>query len=305
MATTTTTQRAEAAVPVSTTQSVGREPSFYISMTLRYVIMILMTIIFLGPFVMAFFGSFKTTQEVLAWPPTLLPQTWRVGNYSDVWNALKDADGNSYFPRWILNSLILASTITVAQLFFCSLAGFAYARLNFKGKGFVFAAMLSTMMIPGMVLMIPQYQILNAMKLVNTYGAIIVPNLTSAGMIFLLTQFFRSIPKDLDEAAYIDGAGIFTTFWRVILPLARPALITVALLSFQGVWNSFLGPLVLLNTADMFPLTVGLGFLKGQYGTFYNVVLAGSMFNTIPMVLLFLVFSRFYVQGATYSGVKG
>jgi ABC-type glycerol-3-phosphate transport system permease component len=305
MATTTTTQRAEAAVPVSTTQTVGREPSFYISMALRYIIMILMTIIFLGPFVMAFFGSFKTTQEVLAWPPTIWPQTWRLANYVDVWNALADADGNSYFPRWILNSLILASTITVAQLFFCSLAGFAYARLNFKGKGFVFAAMLSTMMIPGMVLMIPQYQILNAMHLVNTYGAIIVPNLTSAGMIFLLTQFFRSIPKDLDEAAYIDGAGIFTTFWRVILPLARPALITVALLSFQGVWNSFLGPLVLLNTADMFPLTVGLGFLKGQYGTFYNVVLAGSMFNTIPMVLLFLVFSRFYVQGATYSGVKG
>jgi multiple sugar transport system permease protein len=135
---------------------------------------------------------------------------------------------------------------------------------------------------------------------------LVVPSLFGASLyIFLLTQFFRSIPKDLDEAAYIDGAGIFTTFWRVILPLARPALITVALLSFQGVWNSFLGPLVLLNTADMFPLTVGLGFLKGQYGTFYNVVLAGSMFNTLPMVLLFLVFSRFYVQGATYSGVKG
>ncbi len=305
MATTTTTQRAEAVVPGSSTQSVGQQPSFYISMTIRYLILILLTIFFLGPFVMALFGSFKTTQEVLAWPPTLLPENWRIQNYPDVWNALADADGNSYFPRWILNSLILASTITVAQLFFCSLAGFAYARLNFKFKGFVFAAMLSTMMIPGMVLMIPQYQILNALHLVNTYGAIIVPNLTSAGMIFLLTQFFRSIPKDLDEAAYIDGAGIFTTFWRIILPLARPALITVALLSFQGVWNSFLGPLVLLNTPDMFPLTVGLGFLKGQYGTFYNVVLAGSMFNTIPMVLLFLVFSRFYIQGATYSGVKG
>jgi ABC-type glycerol-3-phosphate transport system permease component len=305
MATTTTTQRAEAAVPITATRTVGRDPRSYIGLAIRYLIMILMTIIFLGPFVMALFGSFKTTQEVLTWPPTLLPETWRFQNYPDVWNALADANGNSYFPRWILNSLILASTITIAQLFFCSLAGFAYARLNFKGKGFVFAAMLSTMMIPGMVLMIPQYQILNAMHLVNTYGAIIVPNLTSAGMIFLLTQFFRSIPKDLDEAAYIDGAGIFTTFWRVILPLARPALITVALLSFQGVWNSFLGPLVLLNTADMFPLTVGLGFLKGQYGTFYNVVLAGSMFNTIPMVLLFLAFSRFYVQGATYSGVKG
>lgn len=302
---TTTTQRAEVAVSGTTTRTAGQEPGFYISMTIRYIILILLTIFFLGPFVMALLGSFKTTQEVLAWPPTFLPETWRLANYPDVWNALADAAGNSYFPRWILNSLILASTITIAQLFFCSLAGFAYARLDFKGKGFVFAAMLSTMMIPGMVLMIPQYQILNAMHLVNTYGAIIVPNLTSAGMIFLLTQFFRSIPKDLDEAAYIDGASIYTTFWRVILPLARPALITVALLSFQGVWNNFLGPLVLLNTPDMFPLTVGLGFLKGQYGTFYNVVLAGSMFNTVPMVLLFLVFSRFYVQGATYSGVKG
>jgi ABC-type glycerol-3-phosphate transport system permease component len=305
MATTTTTQRAEAAVPVSGTRTVGRQPSFYISMAFRYVVMILMTIIFLGPFVMAALGSFKTTQEVLAWPPTFLPEIWRPQNYIDVWNALADANGNSLFPRWILNSLILASSITIAQLFFCSLAGFAFARLNFRGKGFVFAAMLSTLMIPGMVLMIPQYQILNAMHLVNTYGAIILPNVTSAAMIFLLSQFFRSIPKDLDEAAYIDGAGIFTTFWRVILPLARPALITVALLSFQGVWNNVLGPLVLLNTPELYPLTVGLAFLKGQYGTFYNVVLAGSMFNTIPMVLLFLVFSRFYVQGATYSGVKG
>jgi len=305
MATTTTTQRAEAALPISGTRTVGREPIYYVGMAVRYIVMILMTIIFLGPFVMALLGSFKTTQEVLAWPPTFLPTVWRPQNYIDVWNALADANGNSLFPRWVLNSLILASSITIAQLFFCSLAGFAFARLNFRGKGFVFAAMLSTLMIPGMVLMIPQYQILNAMHLVNTYGAIILPNITSAGMIFLLTQFFRSIPKDLDEAAYIDGAGIFTTFWRVILPLARPALITVALLSFQGVWNSFLGPLVLLNTPELYPLTVGLAFLKGQYGTFYNVVLAGSMFNTIPMVLLFLVFSRFYVQGATYSGVKG
>jgi multiple sugar transport system permease protein len=273
-------------------------------MTIRYIVLILVTIILIGPFVMALLGSFKSTGEVLAWPPTFLPQEWRIQNYADVWNALADAQGNSYFPRWILNSLILATTVTVAHLFFCSIAGFAFARLNFPGKGFIFAAMLSTLMIPGMVLMIPQYQILNAMGLINTYGAIIIPNLTSAAMIFLLTQFFRAIPKDLDEAANIDGASIWMTYWRVILPLAKPALITMALLSFQGVWNSFLGPLVLLNTPEMFPLTVGLGFLKGQYGTFYNVVLAGSMFNTIPMVLMFIFFSRFYVQGVTYSGIK-
>ena len=125
------------------------------------------------------------------------------------------------------------------------------------------------------------------------------------GMIFLLTQFFRGIPKELDEAAYIDGASIFMTFWRVILPLAKPALATMALLTFQGMWNNFQGPLVFLNTPNLYPLTVGLGFLKGQYGTFYNVVLAGSMFNTLPMVLLFIFFSRFYVQGVTFSGVKG
>lgn len=303
----TTTQRAEAAVPVSEagTGTERKEPSYYIITTIRYILMILMTIIFLGPFFMALLGSFKTTSEVLTWPPTFLPLQWRPQNYVDVWNVLPDANGNSYFPRWILNSLVLATSITVAQLFFCSLAGFAFARLRFPAKGFVFGAMLSTLMLPGMVLYIPQYQILNQLHLINTYGAIIIPNLVSASMIFLLTQFFVSIPKDLDEAANIDGAGIFMTYWRVILPLAKPALATMALLTFQGMWNNFQAPLIFLNTIDMYPLTVGLGFLRGQYATFYNVVLAGSMFNTIPMVLLFIFFSRFYVQGATFSGVKG
>jgi multiple sugar transport system permease protein len=304
MATTTSTQRA-GAVSVSEAQTVGHEPLFYVIQTIRYAVLILMTIIFLGPFIMALLGSFKTTSEVLSWPPTFFPTQWRLQNYVDVWNVLPDPNGNSYFPRWILNSFILSASIVIAQLFFCSLAGFAFARLNMPGKGFVFAAMLSTMMIPGMVLMIPKYQILNALHLINTYWALIIPGVVNAGMIFMLTQFFRAIPKDLDEAAWMDGAGIFTTYWRVILPLARPALATLALLTFQGVWNTYLDALVLLNTQDMFPLTVGLGFLKGQYGTFYNVVLAGSMFNTLPMVLLIMIFSRFYVQGATYSGVKG
>jgi ABC-type glycerol-3-phosphate transport system permease component len=305
MATTTTTQRAETAVSGSKADIERREPRYYVILTLRYIVLILVTIILIGPFVMALLGSFKTTQEVAAWPPTFLPQTWRAQNYEDVWKALADAKGNSYFPRWLLNSVILSTGVTLAHLFFCSIAGFAFARLNFPGKGIIIAAMLSTLMIPGMVLMIPQYKILQGLGLINTYGAIIIPNLTSAAMIFLLTQFFRAIPKDLDEAAYIDGASIWTTFWRVILPLAKPALATMALLSFQGMWNNFLAPLVFLNTPEMFPLTVGLNFLKGQYGTFYNVVLAGSMFNTIPMVLLFIFFSRFYVQGVAYSGVKG
>ncbi len=304
MATKATTTQA-GAVPVIGPKAVGREPSYYVVTTIRYILLILMTMIFLGPFVMALFGSFKSTSEVLSVPPTLLPTTWHADNYVSVWNVLPDPNGNSYFPRWIFNSFVLSASIVILQLFFCSLAGFAFARLTFPGKGFVFAAMLATMMIPGMVLMIPKYQILNSVGLINTYGALIIPGAVSASMIFLLTQFFRSIPKDLDEAAWIDGAGIFTTYWRIILPLARPALATVALLTFQGVWNTYLDALVLLTNVDMYPLTVGLGFLKGQYATSYNIVLAGSMFNTIPMVLLFMIFSRFYVQGATYSGVKG
>ncbi len=304
MATTTTTRRSEAVVSVPAGDVKKREPRSYVVSVLRYALLSIVTVILIGPFVMALLGSFKSTQEVLAWPPTFLPQEWRTANYADVWNALADANGNSYFPSWIMNSLFLATTVTIAHLFFCSIAAFAFARLNFPAKNLIFGAMLSTLMIPGMVLMIPQYQILDSLHLVNTYGAIIVPNLTSAAMIFLLTQFFRGVPREVDEAAYIDGAGIWATFWRVILPLARPALITMTLLSFQGVWNSFLGPLVLLNIPEMFPLTVGLGFLKGQYGTFYNVVLAGSMFSTLPMVLLFVFFSRFYVQGVSYNGIK-
>src|SRR3954452_8762218 len=167
MATTTTTsQRTEAAVPITQQTTVRQEPMHYVLMVLRYAVLILMTIIFLGPFIMALLGSFKTTSEVLAWPPTFFPQTWRPENYADVWNVLPDANGNSYFPRWILNSAVLSASIVILRLFFCSLAGFAFARLNFPGKGFVFAAMLSTMMIPGMVLMIPKYQILSKVHLV-------------------------------------------------------------------------------------------------------------------------------------------
>ncbi len=304
MSSTTTIQHAEAAIPVPAVQKDEKEPRYYIILVIRYILLAIFTIIFLGPFIMALLGSFKTTQEVLAWPPTFLPKIWQPQNYTDVWNTSSGGGGGSAFPRWILNSVVLATSVTVAQLFFCSLAGFAFARLRFPGKGFVFAAMLSTLMLPGMVLLIPQYQILNTLHLINTYGAIIVPSLTSAGMIFLLTQFFRGVPKELDEAANIDGAGIFTTFWRVILPLAKPALATMALLTFQGMWNNFQAPLVFLNDPNLYPLTVGLGFLKGQYGTFYNVVLAGSMFNTLPMVVLFIFFSRFYVQGVSYSGIK-
>lgn len=302
MATSSTTLPA---TMVEAARKKGPGLGFYITMVIRYVLLLLMTVILLGPFILAFLGSFKTGAEVLQWPPTFLPSEWHADNYSQVWNQILDENGNSLFPRWLLNSVFLAGTHVVLQVFLCSLAAYAFARLQFPGKSIVLTLILATLMIPGVVLLIPKYLILNKFALVDTYWAIIIPGAVGATGIFLLTQFFRAIPKDLEEAAAIDGASLFTIYWRVILPLTKPALATLAILEFQGAWNSFQNELVLLNTQDKFPLTVGLASLKGAYTGNINLILAASMFNTIPAVLIFAIFSRYFVQGSTYAGVKG
>jgi len=294
-------------LPGEAAAKVERRPaSWYAGQVLRYVFLILMTVILLGPLTLAVLGSFKTTAEITAWPPQILPSEWLASNYVDAWNNVTDpATGQSVMPRWIFNSVFLSAIHVALQLFFCSLAAFAFARLRFKGRNMLFAALLATMMVPGMVLIIPRYLIINSLGWINTYWAMIVPSAVGVFGIFMLTQFLKSIPRDLEEAAMIDGASIFTTYWRVILPLAKPALAALAVISFQGMWNNFLDALIFLTSLDMFTLPVGLGFLRGAYVTQYNIVLAGSMFNTIPVLLIFAFFSRYFIQGVTYSGVKG
>jgi ABC-type glycerol-3-phosphate transport system permease component len=273
---------------------------------LRYLFLILITIILLGPLVLAFLGSFKTNLEVLAWPPILFPSEWRFSNYAYVAQNIP-TPSEPLMPRWIFNSAFLAAAHVILQLFFCSLAAFAFARLRFKGRDLIFAFMVSTMMIPGMVLLIPKYLIVNSLGWVNTFWSIIVPGAVGAFGIFLLTQFLKSIPRELEEAAMIDGAGLFTVYWRVIMPLAKPALAALAIIEFQGAWNDFQNALVMLNTPDMFTIPIGLSFLKGsQRIEFFNYILAGSMFNTIPVLIIFALFSRYFIQGASYSsGLKG
>lgn len=308
MATQSTTRVARGAIATAeAVKQVDRRPtSWYVLQVLRYFFLALMTVILLGPLVLAIFGSFKTNAEVLAWPPRILPSQWNLNNYVDAWNNVKDpATGDSLMPRWIFNSVFLAAINVVLQLFFCSLAAFAFARLRFKGRDFLFAALLATMMVPGMVLIIPRYLIINSLHWIDTYWAMIVPFAVGTFGIFLLTQFLKNIPRDLEEAAMIDGAGIFTTYWRVVLPLAKPALAALAIITFQGMWNNFLDALIFLTSLQNFTLPVGLGFLKGAYITQFNIVLAGSMFNTIPVLLIFAFFSRYFIQGVTYSGVKG
>jgi ABC-type glycerol-3-phosphate transport system permease component len=269
----------------------------------RYLVLILVGFIALLPFIMAFLGTVKTDQEILAYPPKFFPEVWHWENWSRVWNT--DIGDGGTFPRWILNTAFLSVTVAVSQAIFGSMAAYSFARLKFAGRDMVFNFMLATMMIPGAVTLTPAYVLMTKLQLINTFWSLILPGLVSAGSIFTLTQFFKSIPIDLEEAAIIDGATHMQIFRTVILPLARPAIITVLILQFQGMWNSFLQPLLYLNTPDKYVLNVALSIFQQQYRSQWNLTLVGAMFNAIPVLLLFFIFSKYYIEGVAYAGIKG
>ncbi len=271
--------------------------------TLRYLLLIIIGLAMFTPFILAMIGTFKTDLEITAFPPKFLPAVWHWDNWSRVWNT--DLGQGGTFPRWLFNTAFLSVTISVAQVIFGSMAAYSFARLKFAGKDAVFNFMLATMMIPGAVTLIPAYVLMTKLHLINTFWSLILPGLVGAGSIFTLTQFFKSIPKDLEEAAYMDGATHMQIFRSVILPLARPALLTVLILQFQGMWNAFLQPLLYLNSPDHYVLNVALSIFRQQYKSQWNLTLVGAMFNAIPVMLIFFAFSRYYIEGVAYTGIKG
>lgn len=222
-----------------------------------------------------------------------------------IFYSLLKAAGGATFVRWLLNTAILSIGIAIFQIFFCSMAAYAFARLRFPGKDAIFGFMLASMMIPGVVTLVPSYVLMAKIKLVNTPWALVLPGIVGAFGIFLLTQFFKAIPVELEEAALIDGASRFQIYYQVILPLARPALLTLFILQFQGMWNAFLGPLLYLNTPDMYPLNVALTMFQQQYRYAWNLTLVGAMVNAAPILVLFFVFSKYYIEGVSYAGLKG
>jgi ABC-type glycerol-3-phosphate transport system permease component len=185
------------------------------------------------------------------------------------------------------------------------MAAYAFARLKFAGRDAIFNFMLATMMIPGAVTLIPAYVLMTKLHLINSFFSLILPGLVSAGSIFVLTQFFKSIPRELEEAAMIDGASHMQIFRIVDLPLARPALLTVLIIQFQGMWNAFLQPLLYLNSPDHYVLNVALSIFQQQYKMQWNLTLVGAMFNAIPVMILFFIFNKYYIEGASYTGIKG
>ncbi len=222
-----------------------------------------------------------------------------------VFDQLAVLAGGGRFLRWLYNTALLAVVRAFMMVTFCSMAAYAFARLRFPGKSALFNFLLLSMMIPGAVTLIPSYVIIAKLEWVNTAYSLILPTLVNAFGIFLLTQFLKAIPRDLEEAAFIDGASFFQTFKDVILPLAKPALLTLFILQFQGMWNDFLTPLLYLNTPDMWVLNVSLSVFQQQYKAAWNLTLVGAMINAVVPLTMFFIFSRYYIEGVSYAGVKG
>jgi multiple sugar transport system permease protein len=266
-------------------------------------VMITYAILMFIPFAWSLITSFKTLPDSVQL--TFLPQPFTL----DAWTYVFQNLDPSIF-RLFANSAGIALAITLSNLFLASLAGYAFARLRFPGRELLFLVVLATLMIPDQLRLVPVYLIMNAIGLTRGPGQYLAVVLVMAIMgtnIFLMRQYFLSIPRDIEEAARIDGAGFFTTFWRVMLPLATPALSAVAILQFQGAWNAFFWPLIFLRDQSYYTVPLGLTFFKtaGGFSTNYPPLMAVVVLSTVPVLILYIFFQRYFVEGIAASGVKG
>jgi multiple sugar transport system permease protein len=250
------------------------------------------------PFVWMVLGSFKTTSELRQVPPTWIPENPTLDNYRDLFNRLD-------FPRYFFNSTLVAMVVTVGNLVFASMLGYALAKLEFPGKRVLLVVVLSTLMIPAFVLFMPQFVIVSNLGLANSHAALILPFLAGPFGVFLMRQYILGIPDELLDAARIDGAGEYTIFFRIVLPLCGPALATLGVLTFLAQWNSFLWPLVVASTEDMYTLPVALAlFANGQQESNFGLLLAGATVVVLPMIILFFAMQRYVIQGVSRTGLK-
>lgn len=266
-----------------------------------FIFLAIVGIFWIAPMIWILSTSLKPESAAISWPIKWIPDAPTLQNYIDVISNTSEAP----ILRWFANSLFIAITHTVFILFINSLAAYAYSRLQFKGREKIFWFLMATMMIPPIMNLIPAYSIVNFLGWVDTPWAMIVPGLGGVFGIFLLRQFFMGIPKELEEAAVIDGATLFQIYWKIILPLSKPALVVLALFTFMGNWNDFLWPLIVTNSVEMRTLPVGLSILQGTYNIQYAKMMAATFISAIPVLILFLLAQRFFVKGISLSGVKG
>lgn len=277
-------------------RSAGRNLTNAIS----YLILGLTALLMLGPFLWMLSTSLKTQADIFRYPPEFIPSPPHFENYETILKGLS-------IPQFLFNSFKISALATVGQLLSCSLAAYAFARMQFRGKGILYGVLLATMMIPAQVTMIPVFLIMKSLGWIDSHNALIVPAfLGGAFGTFLLRQFFEAIPRDLEDAARIDGCGRFRIYWQIILPLAKPALATLGLFTFMTYWNDLLGPVIYLSSVEKMTLTVGLASLQaGEMVARHDLLMAGSILSIVPMLVLFVLAQKWFVRGVVMTGIKG
>jgi len=266
---------------------------------LIYALLILGSIFYVLPFMWMISTSLKPSQEVFTFPPQFLPTYFQWRNYIEGWTALP-------FNTFLKNSLIVTCSNVVGNLISCCLVAYGFARLRARGKGLLFLMVLATLMIPREVTIVPTFILFSKLHLVNTLWPLILPAWFGYPFfIFLLRQFFMGIPLDLDDAARIDGASNLRILTHIILPLSKPALATVAIFAFVGNWNNLLDPLIYLRSTEKFTLAIGLNLFRGQYFTQYNQLMAVSILTLLPILVIFFVAQKYFIQGITLTGMGG
>jgi len=261
-----------------------------------HVLLVALALTMLTPFLWMVLASLKPLAEVEQLNP--FPTTWRPGNYLEVFKEIP-------FARYYFNSVFVAGWVTFLQVLTSAMAAYAFSRLHWRGRDHVFRLYLATLMIPGVVTMIPNYTLMVKLQLLDSYRGLIVPAAFSAFGTFLLRQFMLTIPPSLDEAAQIDGASHWQTFWNVIMPLARPGLITLGIFTFLGNYRSFFWPLILIKSEHLRTLPIGMLYFDTVYGRQTNLLMAASVMNIIPLILLFVLSQKFIVKGIQLGAVKG
>jgi len=276
----------------------------HVARAVIYLLTLALGAMFMLPFFWTLSSAFKPANELYFFPPTWFPQTWQPWNFITIWQVVP-------FANWTFNSILVAVINVVASVGSSAAVAYGFSRYRFRGREFWFLVLLATMMIPGYITIIPSFLMFKNVGWIDTLYPLTVPAFFGGGAfnVFLLRQFFMTIPLDFDEAAYVDGANSFTIFWKLILPLSKPALSTVAIFSFLGSWNDFLGPLIYLNTKEKFTLPLGLTWFRvvpmesGEPRD--HLLMAASVTVTLPAVILFFAAQRYFIAGIVMSGLKG
>ena len=282
-------------------------------LVVKYVVLSAVAILFVAPFVYMLTASFLPLSRMFSYPPTWIPLHPTIANYTGFFTS------DHPIGRWIVNSTIVTGSITTAQLFFCSLVAYTFAKRTFPGRDSLFFLGLATLMLPFQVTMIPNYLILKAVPLfggnniagigghgwLDSYLGLIIPNMLNPFGIFLLRQYMISIPDELIDAARVDGAGHLRIYWKVILPMSRPALAALAIFTFQFWWQAFFWPLIIINSPQLYTLPLGLALFQQQFRSVWNLIMAGSVLGALPLIVVFFIFQKQFVRGISLSGSKG